>query len=217
MEFLNHLEVAASKYTAMYIAAALRVQGTNCLLYKKDQIRTSDNVYGLYSGSELSHQNSVSILDSSLNKPVSKNNYILNLNTDDFYTTNLSSRKTLNEEDENFEIPLIDDDDEEDENISEIKTKTNNGFNIDKSFLPPIKIKVILSNFSWKSYTQFEYGTYEDPAFIFTLPDIDIDSSDILNVELSEAKHLRLKVTFINTIGINENIVNRYQITNIGD
>lgn len=217
MEFLNRLEYATAQYTAAYIKAALRVQGTNCLLYKKAKFGESDKVYGIYGGSELSHGKNVSISDSSFVNTKKDDNFILNLSTDEFYSTNLIKDKnskqdtetTINNIENEEEIPLLDDNEE-----TELE---ENNFDTDNQFQKPIPIKVILSNFSWKSYTQFEYGTIEDPAYLFTYSDVDIDPSDILNVDLSESRHLRLKVIFIETIGISENMVNRYKITNIGD
>ena len=62
---LTKLESSAQEYTALQIKNALNYQGTPCLLYKKKKVRASDEVYGVYAGSDLSNLPSISVYDSS--------------------------------------------------------------------------------------------------------------------------------------------------------
>ena len=53
MDIMLRYEFTANRTTALFIKASLRVSGFNASLFKKKDRKTTDEVYGIYGGSEL--------------------------------------------------------------------------------------------------------------------------------------------------------------------
>ena len=63
LNLLDRIETATSKYSLAHIEQALAYMGVTCTVMRKKKERTTDEVYGVHGGSELSSLPSTSIYD----------------------------------------------------------------------------------------------------------------------------------------------------------
>lgn len=71
---LDKIEQATSRYTMAHIEQAMAHMGVVCKLYRKKKERTTDEVYGIHGGSELSRLPSTSIYDQPFSEPITEEN-----------------------------------------------------------------------------------------------------------------------------------------------
>lgn len=71
---LDKIEQATSAYTMAHIEQAMNHMGVVCKLFRKKKERTTDEVYGIHGGSELSRLPSVSIYDRPFSSPITEEN-----------------------------------------------------------------------------------------------------------------------------------------------
>ena len=89
---LAKIEEATSRYSFAHIEQALSYMGVVCKLYRKKKERTTDQVYGIHGGSELTRLPSTSIYDQPFKEPLTVDN-LADIDIDD-----LNAGKVLNEE-----------------------------------------------------------------------------------------------------------------------
>ena len=71
---LDKIEQATSKYTMAHMELAMAHMRVVCKLYRKKKERTTDEVYGIHGGSELSRLPSTSIYDQPFSEPITEEN-----------------------------------------------------------------------------------------------------------------------------------------------
>lgn len=169
------------------IKSAIKVSGVEALLFKaKDVLDTEDEVYGVYAGNKI-------IEESRSTEEDLKNPY---------------GTLTINSVEQDYGENYV-----EEEAFNDI-TPTYEAEDLDGT--EGIPITILMSSKSWRVSANSEYGLYESDDFIWSDGSVQIDNGDVILINRPYGGNLRLKITFIETLGLMTNIAQRFKAVNLG-
>lgn len=108
-----------------------------------------------------------------------------------------------------------------DEEIIELEfpsEKPRKSIIIDDSFEDPVRLRVLLNHWEFRSADESNAGWFDDPRYAFIKQDelLEVDYGDVIEVIESDSV-IRVKIISKQVIGNREKAVVRLQISNIGD